>query len=160
MCITSVSLWWEDLYLKISTTMKFQFTSRTDDVFQFKYHLTRMRKMNPKAIYPILLKKWLKSASVLTLVTRTLDQANHHHHHNYHQHHHHRMVNDLCALRIYPWCIYDVAFLLTDRKTDSSFFLPKMCLLVLRTESCRNTGLDFPSSTTLAHSSVQAAIWK
>ena len=85
--------------------------------------------MNPKAIYPILLKTWLKSASVLTLVTRTLVQANHHHHHHHHQHHH-RMGNDLCALRIYLcciclWCIYDVAFLLTDRHTDISFFYQK-----------------------------------
>ena len=33
----------------------------------YNCHLTRMRKMRPKAIYPILLKKWLKSASVVTL---------------------------------------------------------------------------------------------
>ena len=34
---------------------------------------------------------------------------------------------------------------------------PKISLLVLRTESCRNTNLDFPSRSTPSHSSVQAA---
>ena len=41
----------------------------------YNCHLTRMRKMRPKAIYPILLKKWLKSASVLTLVSRSPDSV-------------------------------------------------------------------------------------
>ena len=50
----------------ISGSQKFFFSPKTNRCIS-NCHLTRMRKMRPKAIYPILLKKWLKSASVVTL---------------------------------------------------------------------------------------------